>query len=599
MKTGGWVVIAIVAIGGLYLLKTMLIDPYRMKHQEVNQTQTITSVILPDAPRTESGANVQQEALPDPNTLTAVGARPLVMDVMAWNAQMGLMFANGGPTTTKGSLVEKNNVMLTIKRQDDCNIMGQELIKFAKDYKDDPSKASGTNFMVVMGDGAPAILAGINPELEKLGPEYKAKIIFAMGKSLGEDKLMGPQAWKDNPQKAKGGVVAAVIRDGDWNIAVKWASDNNIPINPDETTYDPEALNFTNADDFLKSANKYIMGEKEDRAIVGMVNGKQARTGQTKSVTPDAVATWTPGDVNIAEKKGGLVSIVSTAEYRSQMPAVIIGIDKFMSDNRKEVEGMLMAIAAGGDQVKTFGAALNFAGTVSSTVYGEKDKDGAYWTKYYQGAQQADKQGLVVSLGGSRANNLSDNFELFGLNNGGNVYASVYKVFGDIDVKLYPKLVPSYPAIGEVLDLTYLGNLKSSSGNVANADKVSFTPNEAVQQRVSQKPYSIEFATGSASFTPAATKVLEDLYNQLVIASSLKLEIHGHTDNVGSPDANRSLSQARAEAVKKWLIHKSAGNFPESRFGAVMGHGQDQPIASNETADGKAKNRRVEIIMGK
>ena len=76
------------------------------------------------------------------------------------------------------------------------------LIKFASEYKSNPKTGEGIQFVTIMGDGAPSFLAGVNPELEKLGPEYKAQIVYTCGKPLGKDKLMGPVAWRDNPQTA-------------------------------------------------------------------------------------------------------------------------------------------------------------------------------------------------------------------------------------------------------------------------------------------------------------------------------------------------------------------------------------------------------------
>lgn len=592
------IIIAALIVGFAFFCKWLFIDSEYIFAKEVKQTVEVTNVILPDAPKDVQGGNVAFVALPT-DEVASVNAPRITMEIMAWNSQMGLNYANGGPQTTKGSIMEKNGVNLNIKRQDDCNQMAADLIKFANDYKENPATAAGVNFIAIMGDGAPAWLAGVNNELIKLGDEYTAQIVFSCGKSNGEDQFMAPVSVQQDPQAAKGMVCSAVLRDGDWNIVVKWCSDNGIPVNTDEKTYNPDAMNFVAANDFVDAAQKYIAGYSEERAVVKTdANGKTVKTGETKSVTVNCVTTWTPADVMIAEQKGGLVRIVSTAEYSSQMPNVVIGIKKWMQDNRKHVENFITGVSEGGDQVKTYNEALVKAGDISAKIYNEKD--GSYWVKYYRGVIQSDAQGNMVALGGSRVHNLSDNLELFGIGeNKTNVYASVYKVFGDVVSSLYPEYVATYPEISTVLDLSYMINVKSKSTNLTSADKTVYTNTGNLNQTVSKRSWSIEFETGSANFTPSALKTLDELYNQLNIASGLQVEIFGHTDNTGNADANVTLSDARANAVKNWLQQKSPSNYPDSRFVQVKGKGQNEPIADNNTSAGRAKNRRVEIVMGK
>src|SRR5206468_5970594 len=110
-------------------------------------------------------------------------------------------------------------------------------------------------------------------------------------------------------------------------------------------------------------------------------NGKT--TGHDTTVGVDAVATWTPGDVNVATKKGGLVTIANTKQYASQMPNQTIAIKKWAYDHRTDVENMIIALAQAGDQVRSFNEAKAFAAKVSAAVYQEKDAD--YWLKYYNG----------------------------------------------------------------------------------------------------------------------------------------------------------------------------------------------------------------------
>ena len=77
------------------------------------------------------------------------------------------------------------------------------------------------------------------------------------------------------------------------------------------------------------------------------------------------------------------------------------------------------------------------------------------------------------------------------------------------------------------------------------------------------------------------------------ISFQIKIQIAGHTDNVGSYKANIRLSKNRAQRVTNYLIEKG---IEEDRIVAV-GYGSSRPIASNETDEGKAENRRVEVVI--
>src|SRR5205085_5267882 len=124
---------------------------------------------------------------------------------------------------------------------------------------------------------------------------------------------------------------------------------------------------WVNASDYLDAAAKYVTGF--------CVDMKNKKTGNKEKHCVLGLVTWTPGDVNEAEQKGGLVSIVSTRQYRSQMPAVIIGSNKWINGNRDLVKGMLAAIFEGGDAVKDNEGNLHQAAAVSAVAYNEKDGD--------------------------------------------------------------------------------------------------------------------------------------------------------------------------------------------------------------------------------
>jgi len=553
--------------------------------------------LAPEAEHQKSAVPPKAELPSDPTLAVPVAAAPGCADKpevrfyhWAWNAQMGLIYATGGKQAAEGSLMCKNGVNLKLIREDNTDQMASLMATFAEGLKKgEANPGQGAHFVAIMGDGSAPFLKGLNDRLRKLGPDYVAQVVGSAGYSRGEDKFMGPAAWKQSPQAARGGLVAGVLRDGDWNIALKWLGDNGIANNPDETTYDPDALNWVNASDYIDAAQKYVSGFCTEL--------KNVKTGKKEKHCVDAVVTWTPGDVTVAEKKGGLVSIVSTKEYRSQMPNVIIGSKRWMAANRKLVTGMLDAIFDGGDLLKKDEEALRKAAALSALVYNEKD--GPYWYKYFRVTNQADKKGQQVELGGSAVNNLADNLQLFGMVPGStNIFAATYTVFAEIVKSQYPKLMPAYYPVADILDTSYVKELAGGArkSGAVQADLATFT-GDRVKQVVSRRSWDIKFATGSDKFLPETQTQLRAMFKDLVVASGTVVEVHGHTDNVGSVDKNQKLSESRAFAVKKWLEEQSSANFPEGRV-KVFAHGATEPLVANNSAEGRAKNRRVEIVLG-
>jgi OmpA-OmpF porin, OOP family len=103
----------------------------------------------------------------------------------------------------------------------------------------------------------------------------------------------------------------------------------------------------------------------------------------------------------------------------------------------------------------------------------------------------------------------------------------------------------------------------------------------------------ILFATGQAEVKPESAPTLRQIAAMLKEHGDLKLEIQGHTDNVGKADANLKLSEARAAAVKAALV----GDYGvDAEQLTTRGYGDTKPVVDNKTAEARANNRRVELV---
>ena len=150
--------------------------------------------------------------------------------------------------------------------------------------------------------------------------------------------------------------------------------------------------------------------------------------------------------------------------------------------------------------------------------------------------------------------------------------------------------------VGKRYDITYLSlGRREIAATVPVADE----PNQSVKltlrykRELPEKPLilaGVNFDTAKATIRPDSFAQLDTVVDFMVHKKDARVEISGHTDNVGSATANKSLSERRAQACRNYIVSKG---IDKKRLDAV-GFGDERPIAPNDTDEGRQKNRRIE-----
>jgi OmpA-OmpF porin, OOP family len=536
-------------------------------------------------------------SLPSTELSSAVSSKGVVRIAgYAWNAQSGIIVANGGTKTTKGSLMEQNDVNLEIIRQDWLSELRNLQMKFVEEFdKGNSFPKEGAAGLMIMGDGAPYYISSAQQSLDdKYGKgKYTLQVVGAVGLSYGEDKLIGPPSWKMNPQSMKGSLISTVIGDGDWVVAVNYAFANNIKVNPDPSTYDAEAVNFLASanDDYVEASKELIKSQKEGWTVPLKEVKDGKLTGKTVNKKVDGCATWTPGDKMVFDELAGFTDVISTKEFNNQMATAIILVKQWAEKNRDVVTNILKSSYIASNQMKQYDSWAKKSADCVSKTFNQENQD--YWYNMFKG-QKGEKNGISYNMGGSRVFNLADANQYFGVTDGTNRYKAVYdqvsKYLKELNPAGFNQNVKRIIPYDEAVNLSFLKQIANI--DAGKADVVDYSKKGT--QQVASGEWQINFESGRASLRPEGKDVLDQVYNLLIQAEDSKLELFGHTDNTGTRDGNYSLSRARAEAVKSYLIAKG---IPANRFQKIDGRGQDEPVAENATDAGKAKNRRVAINL--
>jgi len=471
-------------------------------------------------------------------------------------------------------------------------------VKFVEEFNKGiqyPKSDKSAFAVSIMGDGVPFYITTLQNSLDqKFGKDkYHAQCIGAIGLSYGEDKLIGPNAWKNDPQTMRGAVVSSVLGDGDWVVACNFAFANGISVNPDPETYDPDALNFVASenDDYINSVKELIKSQNAGYTVTLKEVKDGKLTGNIVKRKIDGATTWTPGDQMAFDALTGFTDVASTKDFVNQMATSIIVIKEWAESHEKEVISMMRATYVATNQIKQYDSWAKKASECVAKTYNYKDA--SYWYSMFKG-MRGTKSGTSFNVGGTRVFNYADAMKYYGEIDGNNRYKSVYDQVSMYLTDLNPfgfnesnpdGVVPYDKAV----NMNFLRKIEGF--DLTKTETITYT--ETKTQVMAEGQWNITFETGSSTIY-GSKKELETIYNLLMQAEDAKLKVIGHTDNVGNPSFNLELSKKRAKSVVNYLVNKG---IPAERIQEVNGKGDTQPVASNNNPSGQAKNRRVDITL--
>jgi outer membrane protein OmpA-like peptidoglycan-associated protein len=150
--------------------------------------------------------------------------------------------------------------------------------------------------------------------------------------------------------------------------------------------------------------------------------------------------------------------------------------------------------------------------------------------------------------------------------------------------------------VGQRYDVAYLSLGRreiTATVPVANEPNQSVKLTLRYKREVAQRPFilaGVNFDTAKATIRPESFAQLDTVVDFMVHKKDARVEISGHTDNVGNAKANKVLSEKRAQACRNYIVSKGIG---KQRLEAI-GFGDERPIAPNDSDEGRQKNRRIE-----
>ncbi|MFT4760624.1 MAG: NitT/TauT family transport system substrate-binding protein [Paraglaciecola sp.] len=303
-----------------------------------------------------------------------------------------------------------------------------------------------------------------------------------------------------------------------------------------------------------------------------------------KNQQVEAAVVWSPDDAACLEAVAGSRVLQSTKSASHIIADVFFAKKEFIDNNRKQLQQLYEGWMKGAAEINSNEANKRKAAKILAANFEGVDEDWA-----------------VDAINNVRLCTHGDNENFFGINRDYN---------GVTGEKLYGRMNTVYSGLGVIEGAAPSWRLISNSSLVKSArglngpeqaseEAKSFTKisdKEAkTKTAVATKRVSINFRSGEYQLDPNAQNIIDKEFVDIAKAfGNSRIRIEGNTDNVGNHDSNVALSKRRAEAVKTYLVNEH--NVAPNRI-IVIGNGPDKPVASNNSAKGKSKNRRTDFEL--
>jgi NitT/TauT family transport system substrate-binding protein len=287
----------------------------------------------------------------------------------------------------------------------------------------------------------------------------------------------------------------------------------------------------------------------------------------------DAAVAWDPDMSDAVAKRPGAKKIYDTKVANRLIADILVVSDDFAARNPQTMVKLVRGWLKGVEFIESHPArAYSLIGTI----------------KDFNIPEDLAK----TMLEGVRLADYAENLAFFGEAGSASDYDNIFRRAQDMyrEERIIKRAADTEGSV----DRRYLKNLAGSFSAASSEPPTQYSPPEKGAQPIATQRRSIYFEVNSSAMTPDSRGVVDEVGDMMRSYENTVVDIAGNTDATGPRELNLRLSLERAQTVKRYLMEKY--HFPDERMRAI-GNGPDQPVDTNNTPEGREKNRRTDIKM--